>query len=172
MSQLHGKQIKDHSITQEKLNLLTPTSGDTQAAATVGYVNSATSNLENEKVNRSGDVMTGGLTVPNLTIQGTYITQQENLNVVSGTTNVICLLPNMFSAVFFDYLLTDGTSSRVGTVMVVKSTEIRFSEVSTKDINDTSKVFLSVDEDNGFIRLLTTVNDINTWSIKVHVRTF
>jgi hypothetical protein len=39
MSQLVGKQIADNSIEQTKLNLSTPTTGDTAFAATVGYVN-------------------------------------------------------------------------------------------------------------------------------------
>lgn len=165
MAQLNGKQIKDNSIEQSKLNILLPNSGDTGSIATVGYVN-------DNFVNKSGDTMIGGLKLPNITVQKSFITYQENLNVVSGSTNIICTLPNTYSAVFFDYLLTDGTSSRVGTVMVVNTIEIRFTEVSTTDINDTSFVNLSVDLYNDEIRLLSDVTDSNIWLMKVHIRTF
>ena len=39
MPKIQGKQIAESTITQELLNLTTPTSGDTSSGATVDYVN-------------------------------------------------------------------------------------------------------------------------------------
>lgn len=50
MSKIQGKQIADNTIGQHNLNLTTPNSGETNSAATVGYVNSYISALTGETV--------------------------------------------------------------------------------------------------------------------------
>lgn len=50
MPKIQGKQIADSTITQELLNLTTPTSGDTLSGATVDYVNQYVTSVSGETV--------------------------------------------------------------------------------------------------------------------------
>jgi len=65
MGQLDGKQIKDSTVTQNKLNLTTPTGSDPKAAVTVDYLESSSSNtsssIENKNMTAETTVNVGDL---------------------------------------------------------------------------------------------------------------
>ena len=102
-----------------------------------------------------------------------YCTQyQENVDVDSVITRIVASIPTgSADAVFFDYLVNGGTNYRAGTVMAVHDGLFAtYTDNSTSDIGDTSDVTLSVDIENGNIRLMAFVLSDN-WIIKTLIRT-
>jgi len=112
------------------------------------------------------------------------ITTQENFAVQLQTSleantdvdtgmEVITTVPISGSAAFFDYVLYNATkgSMRSGTIQAVwNATQIKYQEISTVDIGDTSGVTLSITNDTTIICLKATVTSDN-WTIKAVSRT-
>ncbi len=74
------------------------------------------------------------------------------------------------SAVFFDYVINDGTNYRAGIVMVVDNgTSVEFTDTSTADIGNTAQAIFNVDIAGGLIRLKFT-NTSSTWTVKTAIR--
>ena len=70
----------------------------------------------------------------------------ENTDVDTGTEDIKSLPLATYQAVFFDYVVKNGTNLRAGTVTAVHDgTNVEFTDTSTKDLGDTSGVTLSVD---------------------------
>jgi hypothetical protein len=76
----------------------------------------------------------------------------------------------LHDAAFFDYVVKDGTNMRAGTVTAVwDNYTVKFNEVTTNDIGDTSAVVLSVNLASGNANLRATISS-GTWSFKTLVR--
>jgi len=88
----------------------------------------------------------------------------------TATTSVASVLKANYSAVFFDFLIKNGTNVRAGTVTAAyDGTNVEFTETSTVDLGDTSDVTLSVVVGNSTI-FLQAVSTSSTWTIKSLIR--
>jgi len=96
---------------------------------------------------------------------------QENLDVDSALVEVVATVDKLsYDAVFFDYLVKNGTNLRAGTVASVHNgTSASFFDNSTTDLGDTSGVVLSVDISGNDLRLKADASTDN-WEIKCIVR--
>lgn len=93
---------------------------------------------------------------------------EYNLNEsVDSTTEVISSIQTgSHSSAFFDYVITDGSSLRAGTIISGWLGDvITYAETSTQDIGDTSDVYLEPILSGSNVNLqATTITD--SWSIK------
>ena len=82
-----------------------------------------------------------------INIQAVNFNYQENLDVDSALVEVVATVDKLsYDAVFFDYLVKNGTNLRAGTVASVHNgTSASFFDNSTTDLGDTSGVVLSVE---------------------------
>ena len=120
-----------------------------------------------------------------LHISGT--TTQEEINIQQQTSlgantdvdtgmEIITTVPISGSAAVFEYVLYNSAkgSMRAGIIQAVWNTNpsdnIKYQEVSTTDIGDTSGVTLSITNDTTVICLKANVNSDN-WTIKASART-
>ena len=75
-----------------------------------------------------------------------------------------------YQAVFFDYVIKNGTNLRAGTVTAVHDgSNVEFTDTSTKDLGNTSGVTLSVDISGTNLRLRATTTS-NNWTVKANIR--
>ena len=94
----------------------------------------------------------------------------ENTDVDTGTEDIKSLPLATYQAVFFDYVVKNGTNLRAGTVTAVHDgTNVEFTDTSTKDLGDTSGVTLSVDISGSNMRLRATTTSDN-WIVKANIR--
>ena len=94
----------------------------------------------------------------------------ENTDVDTGTETIKELALATYQAVFFDYVVKNGTNLRAGTVTAVHDgTNVEFTDTSTKDLGSTSGVTLSVDISGSNMRLRATTTSDN-WTIKANIR--
>lgn len=94
----------------------------------------------------------------------------ENTDVDTGTETVKELALSVYQAVFFDYVVKNGTNLRAGTVTAVHDgTNVEYTDTSTKDLGDTSAVTLSVDISGSNMRLRATTTSDN-WIVKANIR--
>lgn len=113
---------------------------------------------------------------------GTFIHEQINVKSLNniaantdvdiGTEVITTIVKANYKAAFFDYIVASGTGNlRAGTIQSVwNDTEIRYTDVSTTDIGDTSDVVLSVAVNGSNIELRATTLS-NNWIVKSLVRT-
>ena len=110
---------------------------------------------------KDSQVISGSLTINGALVQRT---------ILSGvTTNgVVTSFPTgSYDAGFFDYVVKSGTNMRAGTVTSVwGSNDIKFNEVTTNDIGNTSDLNMSVTLSNGNANLNANISSGN-WTIKV-----
>ena len=117
-----------------------------------------------------GGVSTSSSFSEDFTIVDTNLTTQQNCNVDIGTETVATVSTTNYTAAFFDYVLSDSTNYRAGTVMSIwDGTESKSADTSTVDLGDTSGVTLFTDIDGTNARLRATVTS-NDWKIKTFVR--
>jgi hypothetical protein len=96
-------------------------------------------------------------------------TLNSNTDVDTGTETVMSV-DDASIGIFFDYVVSNGTNLRAGTVTAVHDgTNVEFTETSTNDLGDTSDLVLSVDLNGGNVRLLATATS-NNWSVKTIAR--
>jgi hypothetical protein len=96
-------------------------------------------------------------------------TLNSNTDVDTGTETVMSV-DDASIGIFFDYVVSNGTNLRAGTVTAVHDgTNVEFTETSTNDLGDTSDLVLSVDLNGGNVRLLATAAS-NNWSVKTIAR--
>ena len=96
-------------------------------------------------------------------------TLNSNIDVDTGTETVMSV-DDASIGIFFDYVVSNGTNLRAGTVTAVHDgTNVEFTETSTNDLGDTSDLVLSVDLNGGNVRLLATAAS-NNWSVKTIAR--
>ena len=106
-----------------------------------------------------------------LQVKGVNISNQENLDVDTGTETIATVVKATYDAAFFDFVIKNGTNLRAGTVFAIHDgTNVEFTETSTNDLGDTSDVTLSVDISGTDMRLRATTTTDN-WIIKSLVRT-
>jgi hypothetical protein len=106
-----------------------------------------------------------------LQVKGVNISNQENLDVDTGTETIATVAIADYDAAFFDYVIKNGTDLRAGTVFAVHNgTSVEFTETSTNDLGNTSRVTLSVDISGADMRLRATATS-DDWIIKSLVRT-
>ena len=106
-----------------------------------------------------------------LQVKGVNISNQENLDVDTGTETIATVVKANYDAAFFDFVIKNGTNLRAGTVFAIHDgTNVEFTETSTNDLGDTSDVTLSVDISGTDMRLRATTTSDN-WIIKSLVRT-
>jgi len=102
---------------------------------------------------------------------GTHIANNGvGVTSATATTSVASVLKANYSAVFFDFLIKNGTNVRAGTVTAAyDGTDVEFTETSTVDLGNTSDVTLSVVVGNSTI-FLQAVTTSSTWTIKSLIR--
>ena len=106
-----------------------------------------------------------------LQVKGVNISNQENLDVDTGTETIATVVKANYDAAFFDFVIKNGTNLRAGTVFAIHDgTNVEFTETSTNDLGDTSDVTLTVDISGTDMRLRATTTSDN-WIIKSLVRT-
>jgi len=105
-----------------------------------------------------------------LQVKGVNISNQENLDVDTGTETIATVVKANYDAAFFDFVIKNGTNLRAGTVFTVHDgTNVEFTETSTNDLGDTSDVTLAADISGTDMRLRATTTSDN-WIIKSLVR--
>ena len=106
-----------------------------------------------------------------VSIKNVNLSNQENLDVDTGT-EVIAIAPiALYTAAFFDFVVKNGANVRSGTVYACHDgTSVEYTETSTADLGNTSAVVFTVDISAGNMRLLATTTTDN-WSIKTLTRT-
>jgi hypothetical protein len=96
-------------------------------------------------------------------------TLNSNTDVDTGTETVMSV-DDASIGIFFDYVVSNGTNLRAGTVTAVHDgTNVEFTETSTNDLGDTTDLVLSVDLSGGNVRLRATAASDN-WSVKTIAR--
>ena len=145
------------------------------------HINFGTNNQHNNvnkfKLDTSGNItIPGGITVGDSNADTAQIGQKhllgycENTDVDTGTEDIKSLPLATYQAVFFDYVVKNGTNLRAGTVTAVHDgTNVEFTDTSTKDLGDTSAVTLSVDISGTNMRLRATTTSDN-WIVKANIR--
>jgi len=89
----------------------------------------------------------------------------------SNSSVVLQNITQSYNAAFFDYVAISSSNLRSGTIFsCFTGSNIHYTEYSTTDIGDTSQVTMSVDLNNGNVRLLSTVPVGYTWNIKAFGR--
>ena len=145
------------------------------------HINFGTNNQHNNankfKLDTSGNItIPGGLTIGDSNADTAQIGLKhllgycENTDVDTGTEDIKSLPLATYQAVFFDYVVKNGTNLRAGTVTAVHDgTNVEFTDTSTKDLGDTSAVTLSVDISGTNMRLRATTTSDN-WIVKANIR--
>ena len=106
---------------------------------------------------------------------GILINDHANLRGVAttsatATTIVATVAHALYSGIFFDFVIKNGTNVRAGTLTVCHDgTTVEYAETSTVDLGDTSDVTLSSNISGTAIRLIATSTS-STWTIKSLIR--
>jgi len=130
--------------------------------------------ISSTDTNTTYSVGDGGLTQKNFTTAlkaklDAIPTLTSNTDVDTGTETVMSV-DDASIGVFFDYVVSNGTNLRAGTVTSVHDgTNVEYTETSTADLGDTNDLTLSVDISAGNVRLRATAKSDN-WSVKVLAR--
>lgn len=105
-----------------------------------------------------------------LQVKDVNISNQENLDVDTGTETVATVAIADYDAAFFEYVVKNGTDLRAGIVTAVHNgTNVEFTETSTQDLGNTTRLTLSVDISGADMRLRATATSDN-WIVKTLVR--
>jgi hypothetical protein len=160
---------------------LTSANDNTTYTAGTGLTLTGTSfSLTGSYLPLSGGTLTGALTGSTATfsivdtlaviIDEALIKNENNTDVDTGTETIAQVQKGTYTAVFFDFVIKNGTNVRAGTVYSCHDgTNVEFTETSTVDLGDTSDVSLAVDISGTNMRLRATTTSDN-WSVKSLVR--
>jgi hypothetical protein len=86
----------------------------------------------------------------------------------AGTTSISSISTGSYTSAFYNYTLISSSNARAGQVIAVwLNNTIQYSEVSTLDIGNTSKVSLIPTISGSFINL--NVSSSGNWTVKVYV---
>ena len=108
--------------------------------------------------------------VGDILIKNSNISNQENLDVDTGTQIIASIDSTLYTAAFFDYVIKKGTNIRCGTVYACHDgTNVEYAETSTNDLGDTSDVILEVTKLSSELLLRAMVLS-DGWVIKTLVR--
>jgi len=131
----------------------------------------ANSGIDGVYLPLSGGTLTGPVTGTTFNVSNALLDYQENVNVDTGSPKVIGIISKLsYDAVFFDYVVKNGSNLRAGIVMAVHDgTSVTYTDTSTSDLGDTSGVSFTVDISGNDLRLNATVTTDN-WIIKALIR--
>jgi len=119
-------------------------------------------NFQNDIFTLSHDLIVNG----SIQFENFLFDIQENTDIDIGTEVISTIDASAYSAVFFDFVIKNGTNIRAGTVYAIHDgTNVEYTETSTRDLGDTSPVTLEVDLSGGNLRLKATVTT-NNWIVK------
>lgn len=109
--------------------------------------------------------------IPTGTLQGGVDADKTNSGSLSiGTTTVKSVSASTYNGAFFDYLVSNGTNRRVGTVVAVTNgTNVEYFETFSDDIGSTTGITFIVDLSAGSIRLRATTTGTG-WTVVVSTR--
>jgi hypothetical protein len=190
------EQLSGFTTTLEGLsdtNITTPLSSQLLVYDGVEWVNSGKSDYlseyytktesDDEFVSRSGDTMTGDLTISTLTGTGDRLVYVDNngqlresdeyiykteITGVNGAGNVIDSIDSGVSfGCVWNYYIQDGINFRSGIITTTWGNgDVAYNETSTQDIGDTTEVEFSVTLSTGNVKLQAD-GGTGTWTIKV-----
>jgi len=96
-----------------------------------------------------------------------FTNTSSNVNVLSSDVPVVAIATGSYNAAFFDYVALSGSNTRAGIVFGSWINGlINYTEVSSVDVGDTSKVTMSLALNGGNVQLLANVSDTTPWNIK------
>jgi len=96
-----------------------------------------------------------------------FTNTSSNVNVLSSDVPVVEISTGSYNAAFFDYVALSGSNTRAGIVFGSwVNGLINYTEVSSVDIGDTSKVTMSLALNGGNVQLLANVSDTTPWTVK------
>lgn len=132
---------------------------------------------DNMDIDNAGNLtITGGMTVGDSNADilqvglKSVVTYGESTSINTTTATIKELAVATYQAVFYDFVIKNGTNLKAGTVTAVHDgTNVKFNEVSTVDLGDTTDVKLSVDINSGNMRLRATTLS-NGWDVKAFIR--
>ena len=107
-------------------------------------------------------------------IQETRIGKYQSGSLGSGTHTIASISVTNVDAVFFDYVIKNSTTDlRAGTVMAVTNgSTVEYTDISTADIGDTSKITMISDVSGGNIRLRASIDTgSGSWTVRTLLRT-
>jgi hypothetical protein len=107
-------------------------------------------------------------------IQETRIGKYQSGSLGSGTHTIASISATNVDAVFFDYVIKNSTTDlRAGTVLAVTNgSTVEYTDISTTDIGDTSKITMLADVSGGNIRLRASIDTgAGSWTIRTLLRT-
>ena len=107
----------------------------------------------------------GGTTVVNNTFSEGV--DAESTDIDTTTVTVDSFAVSLAKGARWDYVATDGTNYRAGTVVATwDGTDVVGSEVTSGELGDTSDVTIDVDIDSGTVRFRATTTSDN-WNVHV-----
>lgn len=153
---------------REAANLVFGTSdAERMCIASDGNVGIATT-TPSQKLSVYGDIALAN----SASIQETRIGKYQSGSLTTGTHTIASISVTNVDAVFFDYVIKNSTTDlRAGTVMAVTNgSTVEYTDISTSDIGDTSRVTMLSDVSGGNIRLRASITGA-TWTIRTLLRT-
>ena len=182
-AQVRSKHTGGTNVSINSSGVISSTDTNTQLNST--QVRSNFTGGTNVSINSSGVITStdtnttysvgdGGLTQKNFTTAlkaklDAIPTLTSNTDVDTGIETVMSV-DDASIGVFFDYVVSNGTNLRAGTITSVHDgTNVEYAETSTADLGDTNDLTLSVDISAGNVRLRATAKS-NNWSVKVLAR--
>jgi len=156
----YGRSSSMQFALNSEMNVNTVTTADAKMTILEGGNVGIGTTTPGAKLDIEGDIL----------IKAANLSNQENLDVDTGTEVVATVPVASFTAAFFDFVIKKGTNIRSGTVYACHDgTSVEYTETSTADLGDTSDVVLSVDISGGQMRLLANAAT-TSWSVKSFVR--
>jgi hypothetical protein len=128
-------------------------------------VNNSSVILSNQTGSMSVLTSSHALTGSNPFIIGNTQFNNSSSVTAAGTTIVSAIPTGSYTAAFYRYTLASASNARAGEVMSVWSgSTVRYTEVTTTDIGNTSLVYMSVGLSNGNVVL--NASSSGGWTIK------
>ena len=117
----------------------------------------------------------GDFAIANTTsIQESRIGKYQSGSLGSGTHTIASVSVTGVDAVFFDYVIKNSTTDmRAGTVMAVTNgSTVEYTDISTADIGDTTRITMISDVSGGNIRLRASIDTgSGSWTVRTLIRT-
>lgn len=187
---IQGKQLLDHSITEEKLNLsrlsintsqsgnTLDVSGDTRLVGDLTVVDISGNTILNVSDNISDTLVEIQDTIGNPIIKidndGTLRLQTITLSNISSTPfSVVQVDKTKCKGLFFDYIVWNTTTNayRSGTITSIQDgTNVKYNDMSTPDLNSsTSGLEFSVQLVGNNVSLIANISS-GIWSMNISCR--
>ena len=134
-----------------------------------GNVGISTTN-PSQKLSVYGDIAIAN----SASIQETRIGKYQSGSLGSGTHTIASISVTNVDAVFFDYVIKNSTTDlRAGTVIAVTNgSTVEYTDISTADIGDTSRITMISDVSGGNIRLRASIDTgSGSWTVRTLLRT-